>query len=210
MDNTVGSLTQKQKSVIIGSLLGDGYLRKIPGRQNAFLEINHSFNQKQYVDWKYNVLKNIVKSPPKRRDYNGRSAYRFFTRQHRELSQLYNIFYYNSHKIIPDISLDPLILSVWFMDDGSKVSKDDVYLNTQQFSKNDQLKLLNMLKTIGLEARLNKDKQYFRIRFLKSSLLKFNEMIEPFVVPSMIYKVSYDPVETCPVTKGQISSIHLN
>jgi len=29
MDNTVGSLTQEQKSIIIGSILGDGYLRYI-------------------------------------------------------------------------------------------------------------------------------------------------------------------------------------
>ena len=46
MDNTVGSLTQYQKSLIIGTIFGDGYLRIIPGRKNAFLEINHSFSQK--------------------------------------------------------------------------------------------------------------------------------------------------------------------
>ena len=58
MDNTVGSLSQMQRSVIIGSLLGDGYLRIISGRRNAFLEINHSIKQKDYVDWKYAILKN--------------------------------------------------------------------------------------------------------------------------------------------------------
>jgi len=53
MDNTVGSLTQFQKFVIIGSILGDGYIRIIPGRQDAFLEINHSLKAKKYVDWKF-------------------------------------------------------------------------------------------------------------------------------------------------------------
>ena len=52
MDNTVGSLTQEQKSIIIGSLLGDEYLRIIAGRKDAFLEINHSISEKDYVDWK--------------------------------------------------------------------------------------------------------------------------------------------------------------
>lgn len=42
MGNTVGSLTQVEKSIITGSLLGDGYLRIVSGRTNAFLEINHS------------------------------------------------------------------------------------------------------------------------------------------------------------------------
>ncbi len=78
MDNTVGSLTQLQKSVIIGSLLGDGYVRKIPGRKDAFLEINHSFAQRDYVDWKYKMFENVSGNPPKRRKGNGgRIAYRF-------------------------------------------------------------------------------------------------------------------------------------
>jgi len=50
MDNTVGSLTQLQKSIIIGCILGDGYLRIFPGRKNALLEINHSLKAKEYVD----------------------------------------------------------------------------------------------------------------------------------------------------------------
>ncbi len=40
MDNTVGSLTKFQGSLIVGSLLGDGYLRVVRGRKNAFLEVN--------------------------------------------------------------------------------------------------------------------------------------------------------------------------
>ena len=42
----MGSLTKYQKSLIVGTILGDGYLRIMPGRQDAFLEINHSFSQK--------------------------------------------------------------------------------------------------------------------------------------------------------------------
>jgi hypothetical protein len=65
VDNTVGSLTQFQKSMIIGSILGDGYLRMFPGRKDVLLEINHSFAQKEYADWKYSVLENVRVSPPK-------------------------------------------------------------------------------------------------------------------------------------------------
>jgi hypothetical protein len=59
MGNTVGSLTQLQRSIIIGSLLGDGYVRIVDGRKDAFLEINHSISQKEYVDWKYEMLQSI-------------------------------------------------------------------------------------------------------------------------------------------------------
>lgn len=133
MDNTVGSLTKEQKSIIIGSLLGDGYLRIVPRRKNAFLEINHGISEKEYVDWKWQKLRNLVKSPPKVRKGKGkRIAYRFFTRQFPEITKFYQRFYRNGKKIIPEIRLTPLIIAVWFMDDGSK-SYRTYYLNTQRF-----------------------------------------------------------------------------
>jgi len=200
MDNTVGSLTQYQLSIIIGSVLGDGYIRKIAGRRDSFLEINHSIKAKEYVDWKYSALKNICVSPPKKRIIDEtRTAYRFYTKQHHELSELQESFYKNGKKKIPSsLVLNPLILAVWFMDDGSKSRKYDVYLNTQQFSVTDQKKLLYKLRKLGLRARLNKDKKYYRIRFLKESVPILNRVIYPFMLDSLKYKLSYDPVETCP------------
>src|SRR5882757_9459236 len=117
MDNTVGSLTQLQRSIIIGTILGDGYLRIVSGKKNALLEINHSLSQKEYVDWKYEMLQALCKSGPKSRKSNGtRIAYRFNTRQHPELTTLHTAFYGEGKKSIPDILiLDPIMLAVWFM-----------------------------------------------------------------------------------------------
>ena len=190
MDNTEGSLTQLQKPLIIGTLLGDGYLRQIKGRKNAFLEVNHSINQKDYVEWKYEIIKNLTRSGPKSRNGNGkRIAYRFFTKQHPEFTKMMDLFYKNKKKCIPDLTLDPIILAVWFMDDGSRCSESDVYLNTQQFSKDDQYKLLGFLEKMGLDGTLNKDKEYYRIRFKTSSIPKLFGMIEKYIIPSMKYKI---------------------
>jgi len=187
----VGSLTQFQKSIIIGSILGDGYLRIVPKRKNAFLEINHSFNQKDYVDWKYKALKSISASPPKMRRCNGqRIAYRFHTKQSSALTAIYRKFYQNGKKIIPQsITLDPISLAVWFMDDGSKCRKSDVYLNTQKFSIDEQKILIRSLGSLGLEATMNKDKIYFRLRFRKSSLPRLKRILQKNIVPSMKYKI---------------------
>lgn len=191
MDNAAGSLTQAQKSIIIGSILGDGYLRVIKGRRNAFLEINHSNKQKDYVDWKFEQLKSIVKSPPKLRKSNGdRLAYRFYTRQQSELTELFKLFYQKGIKIIPDnFSLDPLILAVWFMDDGGRCRSSDIYLNTQQFDGESQQKLIYALAELGLQVRLNKDKSYFRLRFIKSGLPKLRSLIKPYIISAMDYKI---------------------
>jgi hypothetical protein len=191
MGNTVGSLTQLQKSILTGTVLGDGYLRKMNGRKNAFLEVNHSYTQRDYVDWKYNMLKNVVVSKPKERKSNGRRiAYRFFTKQLPECTELLEVFYQKGKKIIPaNIKLNPVVLAVWFMDDGSWCRSSDVYLNTQQFAPEDQEQLLTMLKNIGLEARLNKDKEYHRIRFMKSSVEELQRILIPHLIPSMRYKI---------------------
>ncbi|MCX6703289.1 MAG: hypothetical protein NTV02_01185 [Candidatus Zambryskibacteria bacterium] len=190
MDNTAGSLTQLQKSFVIGTLLGDGYIRQAKGRKNAFLEVNHSITQKEYVEWKYSILKNLTRSGPKSRNGNGtRIAYRFFTRQHPEFTKIMDLFYKDRKKCIPNLKLDPLMVAVWFMDDGSRCNKENVYLNTQQFAKEDQYKLLESLKEIGLEGTLNKDKEYYRIRIKTSSIPKLFGIIKEFIIPSMRYKI---------------------
>lgn len=195
MDNTVGSLTKLEQSIIIGSILGDGYMRIIPGRSDAFLEINHSIKAKDYVDYKYQSLKRLCESAPKERISNGdRRAYRFFTKQFKDLTNLYKLFYKNNRKVIPKkLKLDSLILAIWYMDDGSKSRDRDIYLNTQQFGTNDQKKLLNYLRELGIKSRLNKDKKYYRIRILKESIIDFMNIVKPYIVPSMRYKLVMTP-----------------
>lgn len=191
MDNTVGSLTQLQRSIIIGTILGDGYLRIVSGRRNALLEINHALSQKEYVDWKYQMLSSLCKSGPKARTGNGaRIAYRFTTKQHPEMTDLFRTFYGEGKKRIPNnLILDPIMLAVWFMDDGSKCRASDVYLNTQQFVQEDQELLRAMLSALQIESALNKDKGYSRIRIKKSSIPLLFKMVSPYIVPSMTYKI---------------------
>lgn len=199
MDNTVGSLTQLQRSIIIGTILGDGYVRIVSGKKNALLEINHSFSQKEYVDWKYEMLESLCKSGPVARKGNGtRIAYRFNTRQNPEMTELHMSFYGERRKSIPsNLRLDPIMLAVWFMDDGSKCSEDNVYLNTQQFAMSDQKRCQELLLEMGIETTLNRDKEYWRVRIRKSSLPLFWETISPYIIPSMSYKLGHNPVETC-------------
>ena len=188
MANTVGSLTKVQESILIGTLLGDGTMRK---KINAYLEINHAFSQKELVDWIYSKFKNLVLSSPVKRKNNGkRIAYRFFTRSLSVLTPFYDKFFKNGKKVIPNnLKLDSLGLAVWFMDDGSK-SRSSIYLNTQQFTINEQKKLMFILKDqFGLLSTLNKDKIYFRIRVRSESSKKMVKIIEKYVLPSFRYKL---------------------
>jgi len=124
----VGSLLDIQQQVILGCILGDGYMRK---KTHAHLQITHSIKQKEYVNWKYRILKNLVSGQPLRYRGNGkRVGYRFYTRNLPILSKYYKKFYIGGKKIIPKIiNLTSLSLAVWYMDDGSK-SYNTCYFNT--------------------------------------------------------------------------------
>lgn len=186
--NTVGSLTEEQHSLVVGSLLGDGFMSC---KTNAYLQITHSIKQKAYVDWKYQFLAPFVLTKPKSYLGNGkRIAYRFCTRSLPQFTSLYYQFYDNRKKIIPsDFQLTPFCLAIWFMDDGAR-NRKSVYFNTQQFSCIEQQHLLLMLKKqYGLLGALNKDKQYLRIRLFQSSANKLKNLIKPLIPSFMYYKL---------------------
>jgi hypothetical protein len=187
MGNTVGSLSEVQREIIVGSLLGDGAMRcKI----NALLEINHSFRQAGYVDWKFRHLADLVRTPPKARQGNGnRLAYRFVTRSLPELTPYFRLFYATGKKRVPELELTPLVLAVWFMDDGCR-SRSSVYLNTQQFDLESQGTLLRSLHDQWeIDATLNRDKLYHRIRISVAGTRKLARIVGSYMLPELRYKL---------------------
>src|SRR5260221_11850553 len=118
MGNTVGSLTEVQHAIVIGTLRGDGAMRC---KANALLEVNHSWHQQTYVEWKYRQLAELVSTPPKlRRSNGGGTACRFVTRSLPALTPYYRLFYASGKKLAPEEQLSPLALALWFLDDGCK------------------------------------------------------------------------------------------
>lgn len=184
-------LTSDQVSVIVGSLLGDGYLDETT--MGYSLRFHHGIKQKDYIDWKYSVLSNIVNSPPK---VYGTKVY-FRTVSHPYLVNLRKLFYKGKNKVIPKSFLkeflDPLSLAVWLMDDGTNElgSGKCAKINSQSFSYSDHEIICRLLRDrFGLEANMNKDRTYFRIRFYKKSMPKLIKIVRPYILPSLFYKLS--------------------
>lgn len=202
--NTVGSLTQVQRAILVGSLLGDGALRRQDNRKNALFEVNHAVQFKEYVDWKWQHFLSYVSTPPKSRPGNGqRVAYRFTTRSLEVFTGYHSWFYQDRKKTVPrDLVLDPIALAVWFMDDGSR-SRSACYLNTQQFSQEDQAYLQHLLReTFGIESASNRDKSYFRLRITSESTKTLVKIVRPHVLECFRYKLGDDPVTTDPKGEG--------
>lgn len=186
-DNPEGSLTEMEKCIVEDCLLGDATMRR---KTNSLIEINHSFKQKALVDHLYFVLRRFVISKPKRRNGNGsRVAYRFTTRSLPVFNDFYDRFFRNGIKVVPqDLVLMPVHLAYWLMDDGNRLY-NSVYFNTQQFGLGDQKNLLNKLSVLQVSGRLNKDKNYHRIRVLTSNAPRLKQMVYPYVLPEFRYKL---------------------
>jgi len=183
----IQQLTDEQLAIVVGSLLGDGYLAKTTSGY-AF-RVNHGLKQKDYVDWKYGKLENFANSSPKQSG----SCYYFRTITHQTFVQLHTIFYPHGKKIISKQflweTLDALVLAIWIMDDGSK-DKGQLRINSQCFSLEEHELLQNVLRAkLGIETTLKRDKLQFRLRVAQSSMDRLRIVVLPYVIPSMLYKL---------------------
>lgn len=188
------NLSKIQKVVLIGTLLGDGYLER--NGNNYRLQINHSLKQKDYVDWFYQIFKNLTRSEPRIIGRN-KTNYRFRTITTTTFSRYHSLFYPNGRtKIVPNkikqLLINPLALAVWFMDDGKR--RPDcrgAFLDTICFTKSDQLRLIECLESnFGLEdLRLHWNGDGYHIYIPAKNADFFCSVIRRYIIPSMLYKL---------------------
>ncbi len=182
------SFSNKQLMFIIGTLLGDGYLDKTT--RGYSLRIHHGIFQKEYVDFKYFLISSFVNSKPK----PSGKAYYFRTVSHPLLIELRNVFYVQQKKVLPkkllEENFDSFALAIWIIDDGAK-DKNQLRINTQCFSLEENLWLIEFLHAkFGIKTTMNVDEGKYRLRIAGSSMNHLKELILPFIIPSMLYKLS--------------------
>ena len=195
------NLPPEAHSVIVGTLLGDAYLYP-----NGTLQIEHSFDHRSYVDWKYERLGAIVGKSPmlvERRDQRTGRVYRstrFYTKA--VLKGFRDHFYRDRRKIVPshigDL-LDPMAVAVWFMDDGSRGARTPkgLVFNTSGFTAQEQMLLRSVLaEKFGVEVSIHSVGMGFQLYVRSKSFERFVVLISPHVVPVMRYKIPTDPVTT--------------
>ncbi|KKQ65539.1 MAG: LAGLIDADG homing endonuclease [Candidatus Daviesbacteria bacterium GW2011_GWA2_38_24] len=196
-------LSQIQRDVLIGTVLGDGSLKISRSGKAAQLQICHSFSAKEYVYWKQEIFANWIFCEP--RYYQINNSLIFRTVSHPLIFEYMQMFYINKVKIIPknisNILTSPFSLAVWFMDDGNGYLDRGAYrISTYAFGLEGNLLLQNCLKeNFGLEVRLHKDSKGYQlyIPYGNGSATKFRKLIAPYIIPKMKYKIERrSPVET--------------
>ena len=202
--NLVGSrealVTERCRDVIIGTILGDGCLER--NGANVRLRVDHSFSQKQWVDWKFRELSELNPSPPRiirrldERTGQTHVNYRFSTMTTKRLNLFFDLFYKHGRaKDIPafvdTLIRSPLVLAVWYMDDGGRRSDcRSGYLNTNAYLCSDVQLLRDALQTnFDISTRTHFAASKPRIYIPASQFAKFCDLIRPHVINEMTYKL---------------------
>lgn len=212
-------MTTKDKKFIIACVLGDGCInqRFVNNTVQARFMLRHSNKQFDYFIWKVDRLKSILdrsqaknftkKSSHFYEDNSGRSNILSvkFERNHPYFKILYPFIYRNGHKTFSRKVLNRLDaegLAVWWMDDGSlynhkykgnlvgnTYSKCSGILNTYLSKEENEVIIKYFNEVWGVTFRLEKEKKFYRLRLNTTECRKLFPIIEPYIVPSMLYKI---------------------
>lgn len=173
-----------QRSLLIGSTLGDGHLEKRGHLKNALFRTEHSVKQIEWLKWKYDNLKPFTTSNIWTRDrgrkalmpdghgkkklYNISNVVSMSTNTHPYLTILHNEFYKNRKKVVPFDFLkeefDLVSMAVLIGDDGS-LGANGLIICTDSFMKKEVLFLMDLFKNFfSGKITITINKNDFRIR----------------------------------------------
>ena len=203
-----------EKSVLIGTLYGDGWLTHSSKNKNNYRGgFSHKIQNKDYVKYKKSLLekhcnKLILKEKVNHnfigRDINAQSQIYVNLKSNPYLSILYKDLYkrFENNRHIKKIDNDTLkyftdiSLALFFQDDGSKIINKvkNFYSYKIVMYDFDKESIENFQNFLLKKWNLKTTIQYCKICgytiYIKSeSKLKFYYLIKPYIVQSMLYKL---------------------
>ncbi len=187
------------KAVIYGLLLSDGWLSiASKTHKNARVGFAQSLAHFDYLFQVFQILSPYCSSYPllrirKRKD-TVNYGLQFYTRSLPCFTELHSTWIKDGKKIIPIDLFDyltPLALSIWIMGDGSHRSHGLV-ICTDSFSLKEVIYLINVLIIkYELICKLREhNKGQYRIYISEKSLPKLRSIVGPYIISSMLYKIS--------------------
>lgn len=207
-------LTQQQKDLLVGTLLGDGNLQTETQGNTWRYRAIHKDEHVDYLQHKYKLLENLCQTPPKFSQVidprTGKQSNRWFFQTTVQSSLRYygNLFYKqdpDTKKMKKDVPLKieqiltPAAIAYWYMDDGSLKwlgKSNAMRICTESFSKEGVQRLQKALKKLyNIETqqirKTNSQKLIgYRLAINEENSAAFRELIRPHLINPMGYKVS--------------------
>jgi recombination protein RecA len=199
-DNAEGSrsidvdLSPDQKSVLVGTLLGDGCLAM--HGHHARLHVKHKAAHRSLAEFKRSIFESYLSMRLHEFDQRfGGKRYpcvQFVTRTSPVFTHWRRRFYVDGRKQVPgDIAdlLTPLAIAVWFMDDGS-ADHCGVTIQTHSFDHAEVERLARALSEgFDIVATLRANKRRSILYIGKQQLPRFRSVVEPFILEELEYKL---------------------
>jgi recombination protein RecA len=198
-------LSDQQFQVVLGSLMGDGNLSPNRRDRNGVrFRMGHGAKQVEYLEWKTALLDNIKHSVSE----NAKGARFVDFTPLPELAELQRAVYLgDGKKFVSEEylkALTPLALAIWYMDDGSFAVRSKglqertaggsgrIEICVEAMSEGSRVRLRDYLcDTHGLDVRLRQAGQAGKavLTFSTAATAKFQELVAPYMAPSMEYKL---------------------
>jgi len=191
-------ITDEQKSIIFGTMLGDGYINP-----NGFMVIAHGLKQIDYLEWKKDKLMpymvDKIKHMPNKSGYpySVHGTYYYSSIAHPWLKLLRGFMYPCEKKTITTHwlnEIDPLALAVWYMDDGSLNTKYGTIVFCTMSCSVYEMNLLKrwFLEKWGIETVIENRRNHRQVLRINASYRnKLFKIIKPHVPYCMSYKTDY-------------------
>jgi hypothetical protein len=191
-------LSDVQREMLVGILLGDACLETQNAGRTYRLKVEQGMAHADYVRHLYEMFRDWVLSPPRPKQGQTRGVttikLAFQTVSHEELRRFGELFYREHRKIVPDKIEDLLTaraVGYWYMDDGSTKSNESkgVLFNTHAFREDEIRGLITALGRFGLAAQQRRQSDGIQIYVSGRSYERFVELVNPYVIEAMRYKV---------------------
>jgi hypothetical protein len=194
-------LSNIQKEVLVGILLGDANLQTESQGRTYRLRVSQSHAHKEYLFHLYEIFKDFVKTPPNNvtfydKDNKSFSRWTFSTIQHACFRHYGQEFYPNlGEKVIPKSihkKLTPRAIAYWYMDDGAQKWKghsQGIRFCTDSFCHEDVKRLATLLeKKYAWKTSVHKQGIHTRIGVSTYSYDLVRKEVYDFFIASMLYK----------------------
>lgn len=192
-------LNEIQRQVLVGILLGDAHLETQNRGKTYRLKVEQSESHKEYLFHLYEIFREWVITPPqekiKRSAQSASVNWWFQTVSHAAFRFYAHQFYREGRKRVPVLIhrfISERSLAYWFMDDGSAKWKQSLVLlfNTQSYTRQEVELLMKAIEIkFDIQTYLRKQAEGWQIAVKGSSREQFEEVVGPYIVPSMEYKL---------------------
>ncbi|HMC53463.1 MAG TPA: hypothetical protein VKI64_11940, partial [Acidimicrobiales bacterium] len=196
-------LSDFQRQVILGSLMGDGALSPSSTGHGARFRWGHGKKQVDYADWKAALFANVGIS----RSTNAKGAVFHDMTPLTELGELRRVVYVDGKKVFDHgylKELRPLSLAIWYQDDGSFTERalglqartrdgsgrSEICVEAMEPASRERL-VQYLADTWDIHPVLSHRgaRRIAVLTFPKEETAKLHALIAPFVHPSMEYKL---------------------